>query len=189
MRCLLPFTAILCLSVLSGKMAAAADQDEIKRAIPADSAMMEADFDKLAMSETSPKRSDVEDKSLTLILLTLQVKNDAKAKQQFRYLTKVPPKPSELAVEICHQRRTGKRIILQQPITFLQAHHIRDFTCDVQADRASGTVSFMAPNLYEGKVEYAAGKFAGKWFITEFKMPAYDITLVRGNDGLWIEKP
>ena len=37
-------------------------------------------------------------------------------------------------------------------------------------------------------MEYVAKRHSGKWFISGFIMSAYDIHLVRTNDGHWKEK-
>jgi len=172
--------------------ASIADEDtaiSIKRAIVADSAMMHAGFERLAFDQRSPNPSKVEDKSLTLMLLALKVKDDEKAREQFRFCTDGYPRPSELAEELYRVRQTGQRRILLLPVTFIHMDRITDFTCEVHADKATGTVSFKVPSLYQGKVEYVAQRFDGKWFITEFVMPAYGIHLVHSNDGLWKEKP
>lgn len=162
----------------------------IQRAIVADSAMMHEDFEKLAIiTERTPRPSHVEDKSLTLMLLALNVRDDDKAREEFRFLTTDRyPRPSALGEELYRLRQAGRRRILLEPVTFIHLDRITDFTCKVDGDRATGTVSFKAPGLYQGKVQYAAERHDGKWFITEFTMPAYGIRIVRADDGLWKQK-
>ena len=70
------------------QVAGADDAAEIRKLVPAASAMSKADFEKLAYSETAPKASDVEEKSLTFLLLTAKMRDDAKAREQFRFLPK-----------------------------------------------------------------------------------------------------
>ena len=188
MRCFLSLMTVLSLGLSGGLVADADDGSNIKHAVPADSAMMQADFERLATGQSIRSASKVEDKSLTLMLLALKVKDDEKAKAEFRFLTDGYPKPSELAAELYQERRTGKRGILLGPVTFIHSDRITDFTCDVKTDKATGTVSFKVPNLYQGKVNYVARKLGTKWFITEFIMPAHGIHLVRSDDGLWKEK-
>ena len=184
MRCLLLLTTLLCLSLIDGSIAAADECSDIRHVIPADAAMMHADFERLA-TDPSFNVSKVEDKSLTLMLFALKVKDDEKAKEQFRFLTDGYPRPSTLARELSRVRRTGKRRILLEPVTFIHANRITDFTCQVNADKAVGTVAFKVPKLYQGKVDYVARRFGGKWFISEFIVPAYGIHLVRGDGGYW----
>jgi hypothetical protein len=187
MRCLLLLPTVLWLG-LFGSAAAADDGGDIRQVIPADAAMMRADFERLATDQSGPSASKVEDKSLTLMLLDLRVKDDEKSKEQFRFLTDRYPKPSTLARELHRERRTGERRILLGPVTFIHADRITDFKCKVNGDTAAGTVSFKVPELYQGQVEYVAQKLGGKWFISEFIMPAYRIHVVRGDDGLWKQK-
>ena len=188
MRCFLYLMTVLSLGLSGGLVADADDASDIKHVIPSDSAMMHADFERIASGQSIPSSSKFQDKSLTLMLLALKVKDDQKAKAEFRFLTDGYPKPSALASELFHERRTGKRGILLRPVTFIQSDRITDFTCDVKADKATGTVSFNVPNLYQGKVKYVARKLDTNWFITEFIMPAHGIHLIRSDDGLWKEK-
>lgn len=188
MRCLILFATVLCLGLFSGSAAVADDASDIKQAIPADAAMMRADFEKLATSSSVPSASKVQDKSLTLMLLDLKVKDTKKAREQFRFLTDNYPQPSTLSEELYRERHTGKRRVLLEPVTFIHADRITDFTCKVTGDEAAGTVSFKVPELYQGKIEYVAQRHSGKWFISEFIMSAYDIFLVHTNDGHWKEK-
>jgi len=160
----------------------------IKQAIVADSAMMHADFEKLVFSEVTPNPSKVEDKSLTLMLLALRVRDDDKSREEFRFLGDGYPRPSALAEELYRLRQTGRRRILLEPVTFIHLDRITDFACKVDADRATGTLSFKVPGLYQGKVDYVAQRHDGKWFITEFIMPASGIHVVRDEKGVWKER-
>ena len=188
MRCRLLIAVMVGLGLACAPAFSADDESEIKHAIPLDSAMMQADFDRLAHEPTVPSPSKVEDKSLTLMLLGLKVKDDEKAREQFRFLVDGYPQPSKLAEELCRERRTGERRILLEPVTFVHTDRITDFTCIVHADRAAGTVSFKVTGLYQGKVDYVAQRLGGKWFIVEFIMPAYGIHIVRADNGQWKEK-
>jgi len=171
--------------------ARADDAEEIRKLVPSAAAMSLEDFDRLATSATAPKDSDVEDKSLTLMALTLRVTadEDQKALGQFRFLNTDTPKPSTLAKELTRnvKRVAGLRIPLG-PVTFIHADRITNFTCEIDGRKATGTVSFKVPELYQGKVDYVARRTDGKWQITEFLMPARGIYIVRGKDGKWRRK-
>ena len=156
MRYVLLLNTIAWLVLIYPPIASADDDSEIKEVISSDSAMMQADFDRLAHEPTVPSPSTGEDKSLTLMLLGLNVKDDEKAKEQFQLLADGYPQPSKLAEELCRERRTGKRRILLEPVTFVHTDRITDSTCKVHADKATGTVSFKVTGLYQGKVEYVA---------------------------------
>jgi hypothetical protein len=169
--------------------ALADDAAEIRKLIPFASAMKLADLDRLAMSPTSPKESDVEDKSLTLMFLTFPMTTDEKAREQFRFLVTTVPKPSDLVREL-YRNVVGKgrfRVALG-PVTFIQADRITDFTCEIDGERAAGTVSFEVPELYEGKADYVARRTDGKWQIAEFMMPGRGVHIVRGEKGKWRRK-
>ena len=172
--------------------ASADDSKEIRELIPSESAMMRADFEKLGTSNV-PKASDVADKSLTLMLLAFMRVEEGqtpKQQEQFRYLLTDgrPPTPSDLAREVCRERRTGKRRIVLAPVTSIHGDRITNCTCNIEKDVATGTVSFQAPRLYQGKVDYVARRVKGKWLIVEFIMPAYKIHILRGKEGMWKEK-
>jgi len=188
MRHLLLWTTIVCLALTHPLIASGDDMGEIKAQIPPASAMVEEDYLKLARAEAVPDKSG-EDRSLTLTLLELRVRDDETAKEQFRYLVEGYPQPATLGKEACRVaevRSKRRRHILLGPVTLIHKDRITDFTCEVSGDKATGTVSFKVPELYQGKVDYVATKFGGKrWFITEFTMPAYGIHLVRAHDGQW----
>ena len=44
------------------------------------------------------------------------------------------------------------------------------------------------PSLYEGKADYVATRKAGKWGITELKMSANKIHIIRDKKGVWRKK-
>lgn len=189
MRCLL----LLLATILAGSLHASADDaKEIRKLIPSESAMMRADFESFFTSNV-PKASDVADKSLTLMLFAFMKVEEGqtpKQRDQFRYLLAggSPPKPSDLAREVCRERRTGTRRIVLAPVTFIHEDRITECVCEVEGNVASGTVAFKVPQLYQGKVDYVARRIEGKWFITEFIMPAHGVHVVRSDDGRWKEK-
>ena len=191
MRQLLLLPAIFSVGLLH---ASADDAQVIRELIPCESAMMRADFDRLATSPSTLKPADVEDKSLTLMLfaqMKVEKGQTTEQQEQFRYLLgdrPVMPKPSDLAKEMCRDRRTGKRRIVLAPVTYIHGDRITDCTCNVDGDVATGTVSFKVPRLYQGEVDYVARRLEGNWFIVEFIMSAYKIHIIRGDDGMWKEK-
>jgi hypothetical protein len=179
------FVLIITLTALTSRDCLGDDESEIRQAIVTDSSMMAADFESFARQATKPDRTLIEDQSLTLVLLTLDVQDSLKAREQFRFLKAPHPKPSELADELYRTKKTGKRVILLQPITFIHADRITDLTCEVKDDAASGSVSFKVPELYQGKVDYKARKHEGRWYVVEFGLPAYSMSVAIGNDGQW----
>ena len=179
--------AVVRVDLFTDAVASGDNTAAIRALIPSASAMMHADYERLA-SASAPRPSSVEDRSLTLMLLALEVRSDdEKAEEQFRYLTDRYPSPSDLSREAYRTRRHGKRSILLAPVTFIHEDRITDFVCKVDGDVATGTVSFRVPELYEGKVDFVARRFRQGWGILEFRMPAYGIHIVRTKHGLWKE--
>jgi len=184
----LVLSAVLLTSTEFGR-ALADDAEEIRKLVPFASSMKLADLDRLAMSPTSPKESDVEDKSLTLMFLTFPMTTDEKSREQFRFLTDAMPKPTDLVKELTrHVVGKGRFRVALGPVTFVQADRITDFTCKIGGERATGTVSFEVPKLYKGKADYVARRTDGKWQIGEFMMPGRGVHIVRGEDGKWGRK-
>lgn len=158
---------------------------EIKGLIPEASAMAREEMEKLATSPTAPRASDLDNKTLTFIFFTLKPKEHAEAKEQLQFLTS-DPKPADLVREVCRAgMRDGKVTVPSGPMTFIHTDRITDFTCNVEGETAKGTVSFMVPDLYQGKVDYIAKRADGNWRIEEFILPAYDIYIVRNAEGTW----
>jgi hypothetical protein len=178
---------LLMLSLIFAALAAAAhadDKEEIKKLIPAATAMKKADFQELATSERAPSADQIEDKSLTLMLLALRPPAEVTEEHnaEFSYVGEGFPQPSKIAAEVA-----GGRFSIA-PATFIHAKRITDITCEVTGDEATGVISYKVPDLYQGKVHYVAQRKEGAWAITELSMPAHKIFIVRGENGLWQEK-
>lgn len=181
---------IILLSLAEIATAHADVRADVEKLVPEASAMKQEDFEKLAGDRAAPTEKAVRDKSLTLMLLAANASVASEAqRQEFKYLGDKPLKPSEIAKEIYRPAfRIGQRTILKSPVTFLSADRITNVTAEVDGDEATGTVTFIAPKLYEGLVQYAAVRDSGGWRITEWRMPAYGIHLTRDGGGLWQKK-
>jgi hypothetical protein len=123
------------------------------------------------------------------LLFSARPREDAKAKEEFRFLTPRPAKPSELAAEMYRSWSLGGSKVVLAPVTMIHANRITKITCDVKGNTAKGVVSFEVPKLYAGQVDYVARKIDGTWRIVEFAMPAQEIRVVLGENGKWKEKP
>ena len=181
-------TALAVIATLSSAPDLCADvRAEIRKLVPEASAMKQADFEKLARS-AAPNPEDIEEKSLTLMLLHVEITPDDSAAQRKEFRYQQPPKPDELAAEIYRiASRAGKRVVLKGPVTLLSADRITNVTADVQGDNATGTVNFKAPELYEGAVQYTARREDDAWRITEWRVPAYDVHLIYDDEARrWI---
>jgi hypothetical protein len=163
------------------------DLADIKALVPAATSVKLADFDRIARSETAPKPSDIEAKSLTWILFCSRIlPEDEKANAEFGVPDAETPKPSEIASEICRfVRGVGRFRFATGPVTMIHKDRITDITGKVEGDTATGIITYKVPELYFGQVHYVANRKDGKWQIDEFKMPARKVHIVRGENGVW----
>jgi predicted Ser/Thr protein kinase len=147
--------------------------------IPEAASMTSADFQKLASSPLATPAVS-ESQSLSLILMSLRpgeaAKTNPAALADFQYLE--APMPSRVAEAMWKTKSKGYA-------TAIQPEFITNCTCRTENDTATGTVSFTAPGLYSGKVDFVARRTAGVWRIDEFRLPGYGIKTVRGEDGKW----
>ena len=178
---LLCLSMIICTNQFALAVQGDADAEQIKKLIPAATAMSRQDFTAMATSTQTPKKSNFEDKSLTLMIYTLRIvtEEDEKSKEEFQFLSDTP-RPADLAKETLRGRFSLA--------TAIHADRITDITCEVDGDKATGTVSFKAPDLYQGQVAYVAARSEDKWQIMEFSMPARKIHIVRDESGQWKKK-
>lgn len=179
-------TLTILLLAFSAAPLLADDKDEIRSVIPQATAMQKADFDKITKESASPEA--IKDRSFTLQVALLKF-NDKRSKEQlleFKWLNE-RLKPTDLANEWNGSVRLGNLAIPLKPVTAVHGNRITAITCDVKGDQATGEFSFRVPKLYEGTANYIAARQDGKWQITDLKLPAHKIHLVRGEDGLWSE--
>ena len=163
------------------------DREDIKNLVPVAAGMSKDVFMDLATSATAPKASKVDDKSLTLIFLTIKILPDPTAEQlhDLQFTNVGTPKPSALAREFV---RPVKGAIAGNVVTAIHLDRITDVTCEVNGQTATGVVSFEVPDLYKGNVKYRAEKDGAKWKIVEFEMPARKVRIVRGKKNRWQSK-
>ena len=155
--------------------------------LPAAASMSSADFETLASATTVPSLDSIKSKTLTFILLTIKVDDpnaeNSAALEDFNFpMGDALPQPSEIAEVIYRSKGKGYA-------TFLQPDLITHCTCNSDGDTASGFVTFSAPDLYAGKVQFIARRNEGEWQIEEFHLPNYGIKTVLGKDGNWQQSP
>jgi hypothetical protein len=155
----------------------------VKTLAPEASSISQADAKKIFSAPKGPTLDSIKNQSLTLLFLSLRPKESPKAKEEFRYLAKGLPKPSQIAEEITASRML--RLFRPKYVTFLHADRITKCTVKASGDKAQGTVAFKAPKLYEGKVHYKAKKTAKGWRIVEFSLPAHGVKTQLQASGLW----
>jgi len=154
---------------------------QIATAIARDAAMSKADFDTLASSTYGPKLDDVRDKSLTLVVFSLRHPDaiDESMNSEFEFLKSITPKPSEIATEIT---RKGA------PLTCIHSDRITNLEITIDGETAIGTVSFLVPELYRGRIGFVARYIDSQWRVIEFRMPAHGIQLSKTAEGVWALK-
>ena len=145
--------------------------------IPAAASISIEDFQKL---QTNPSRVSLQNKSLSLILMALDVRNQSPEEaSDFRFLVEGFPHPSEIAAAMSPSRSKGYYSIIQPD--YITECQITTSTDEI----ARGKVTFNAPKLYIGSVIFEARKHEGTWRIEKFHLPSRQISIVLGEDGNW----
>lgn len=159
----------------------ASPEAQIRSLIPEAASISNADFDALAKTE-SPRPDAIASQSLSLVLFALDPVSAAKAQPSvvadFQYLSGGFPNPADLAEVMSRSKQKGYATMLQPPF-------IEKFDCQPRGPTAVGTVSFKAPGLYQGKVEFTASFAAASWRIDEFRLPNYRLRVSRDAGGRW----
>lgn len=158
-----------------------------KELIPEASGSPHDDFANLAFPAPKGVRASNGD-SLTWILWTWAPEpKDIPKDPSFRLPLSEPINPATIAAAVAGPKdKDGK--YQRKYATFIHPEYITDCTCKVDGDTATGTVTFRAEKLYEGKVDYTARKKDGSWRIEEFRLPDLKIHTVLGADGKWVKK-
>ena len=142
--------------------------------------MTNTNFKKFAGPKGNLQAGKYENKSLTLILMTLDPKKagalNAEVLTDFQYLEEFDLQ--KFAAALNQSKSQGYASILQPEF-------ITHSACDSKEETATGFVTFHAKELYSGRVHFVARPHAGSWRIEEFHLPNYKITLVLGEDGNW----
>ena len=141
---------------------------------------------KLKKLTTSPQPDAVENKSLSLVLMTLpRADSDSLHAKDFRYLGDTIPKPSELAKAMSLSKSKGY-------FSMIQPDYINELKIDpakANQNTVFGHVKFLAPKLYRGQFRFRASKKEGKWRIDDFTLANRGIHLQLGENGKWKQVP
>lgn len=73
----------------------------------------------------------------------------------------------------------------KSPITILQKEYIKDLTCEVNQDVATGRFTADIPKFGKLVAHYTARRAQVTWKIVEFKLPKCGMVCVRGADDKW----
>ena len=152
--------------------------EELARSlIPKAASISNGDFQKL---QSNPTINSIQNESLSLVLLTLDVRDQSpKAASDFRFLVEGFLKPSEIAAAMSLSRSKGY-------MSIIQPEYITGCTITNSGkETASGKITFNAPQLYIGSVDFEARKHEGKWRIEKFQLQSRQISVVLGEDGEW----
>ena len=183
---------LLLLALCSLFVAATARADDeltpakARELIPTASGIPVEEFQERATATKPSKQAPSNGESLTwLILDQVASPTDPKNPISFRFLGGTV-QPAAFATALTGPRdKDGK---YKGYATVIRAEHITDCTCKVNGETATGTVTFKADKVYEGKAEYTARKKDGKWQIEEFRLPDLKITTVLNDKGKWVKK-
>jgi hypothetical protein len=145
--------------------------EEAKALIPRAAGEKKEVLEKLAPPRDLDLR-DFDNLPLTILVLNLHKAED------FRFIGDELSPPSKLAGAISQSRDQGY-------FSIIQPKFISNCTCLTNGDSATGTVSFKADGIYEGKTEFTARRVGGKWRIEEFFLPTDKIGVRLGANGKW----
>jgi len=168
----------------------AADGDltvaKAKRLISDAAGMPAEELRTLAQAQDQAKFQPKNGDTLTWVVLNYAPGADTpKNPTSFKFLEETI-NPAKLASAISGPKdMLGK---FRSTATVIQPEYITDCTCKIDGDTATGTVSFKAEKLYEGKIDYTAKKKGGTWRIEEFQLPDLKLTIALGADGKWSKK-
>lgn len=158
--------------------------ETIRKLIPRAAGMSMEEFRRIA-SMGQPRLEKIENQTLTSVVV-FGKPAVAKGKPHFRLLGQGrAAKPTSLANELARQVRIGPLRVPTPYATVIHLDRITDFSCTVEGDRATGTVAFRAPKLYEGDADYLARRTDGGWRIEAFVLPRAGLRVVRKASGLW----
>jgi hypothetical protein len=152
--------------------------DQAKKLLPQAAGVSNADFEALLKN---PRPDAFKSKSLSFVLLALRPpKNPDIAKdKEFRVLGDGPVSDVIEAMSISKDKGYA---------SFIQPKYIAECTCDSTAERAEGVVT-IKHDLFRGTIPFVAQATKDGWVITEFRLPQYEIRVVRDKDGIWSQKP
>ena len=161
------------------------DERRVKELVAEAAGMTNEDYEKIAGASGLPNPAALESKSLSLMLFSLLAvdidflaKTKPGAEKDFRWLTDGQPKAAQVGTAIWKSRNKGYA-------SFIQPEYVTDVTLQIDNLTAHGTVSFAAPDLYEGNVRYVARKKNGRWIVEEFHLENIGLSLRRRENGQW----
>lgn len=163
---------------------AAAVKAAIVQQLPRAAGLSNPELELLASAAVVPRLESTRNQPLTLALLMLNVDPAS------------PPSasPEQLAEEL--QMLGGalapaeiiRRISASSGQGFasvLQPEWIKDVTCQVQGQTASGVIHARAEEFFTARIHYAARRQGDDWIVERFELPLHGVLTVRAEDGMW----
>ena len=142
--------------------------------------MTNANFQKFMRPASDVAPASYQNQSLTLTLLTHNIKKtlakNPEATNDFQFLGDI--NLDKLSQALSRSESQGFA-------SLIQPEFITHSACTTEGDRAIGFITFHAPELYSGKVDFIAIRQKDRWQIKELRLPHYEIKLVVNNDGNW----
>ena len=160
----------------------------VQELIPAAAGIKASDFDDLASGGQSPKIQRFKDQSLTLLLICQPVSIDELSddeSREFEHLNAAPNPRKMVDWILSTKLESEDRGAL---VTAVPAKGIKNCSCQIEGDLASGKFQYEIPEFCRGEVQFTARKDRGAWQITEFSMPAKGVKLTL-QEGIWKKTP
>lgn len=82
-------------------------------------------------------------------------------------------------------RERMRRFEGQGYVTYILPDEISSFTCQVEGSVAKGRFVFRADGMWEGRADFRAEKWVGRWTVTGFRLPGGRYFVLRRADGTW----
>lgn len=150
------------------------------------------DFQAIAEAADLMDLRDHPDLPLTLLIVSrLRGKPRGGTERDFRLLGPAGlARMADVAEAICPIRPADQRVT-SRPIpdayaSVIRPEYITECTRAVRGDTVTGKVSFRVDGVYEGAVEYVAGRGPSGWRIEEFRLPNSGERTVLTVRGTWV---
>ncbi len=156
----------------------------IQKALIEDAAVDKISLIKLAQRDTPPSPEDIASHNLSVMLCFMAQpwnldQSPDKLDQDLELDSEFPPPPTEY-FEGLMKNRVGEKFCVMTP------EGIKELTCKIEANQATGTVKFRFAEIFTANVHYTAELKDGAWRATKFWLPAWDIKIDRQQNQNWL---
>ncbi len=168
-----------------GAAEAPSDEEQIRGLIPRATAIDREVWEKITRASQTPTMESFNDRSLSAELFLLDDKTAENSNGTFRFLGERLRRPDKLVKEMSPGIDDGRSRVDAKPITMIHAERITSFLVTIDGDKATGSLKFRVPELYEGQANFVATRNSSKWQIIEMSMPKVGIHIARDATGRW----